>query len=272
MTASLPVLVVVASFLINRQGRKIVEEDSAKAGMEQSAMTGLRSIYILGGMALFSFLLVMIGCVAIEWFATLTPVSWYWGVYVYLFFVLIFLPLFYFAVRMSKDQEHFAKYPPRLPNLLSILTGEEKAPKGRRNRINLMGDLIGIGLGLFSMHVLLFSYYFHTRGIKQIESFGISFDDLYIPLLSSIVLIFLMFAVFFAGIPRRRYWGMIFLGISMLPIDTVVHLMFSDALYPHYAGILWIAYGFSFWYLLCFTLLGVGGLFVFRKRKTEPQS
>jgi hypothetical protein len=259
LLAIVPAFVLVYSVLVNRRWRKIVEEDSAKAGMERSAMTDLRSVYIWGGFALFTYLFVIltmyaVGLFAYGWsFDTMNP---------FLasgFFVLLFgISFSYFAVRISKDQERFAKYLPRLPNLLSILTGEEKSPRGFRNRLNFWGDLIGIGWGLPVIQISLLGHF---------QSFGLL-------LLPPILLAYFLFVIFFAGIPRRRYWGMIFLGVNglfILTYDHFVYLMFSETLLPKDVGELWFNYAVSFWYLLCFTLLGVGGLWVFRKRGVRSQ-
>jgi RNA polymerase sigma factor (sigma-70 family) len=265
LLASFPVLVVIASVLINRRWRKIVEEDSAKAGMERSAMTGLRSVYIWGGIALFTFLFAMVVSITIMVYAVRIVLLWESVVFFLCFgavILVIVLPFFYFAVRISKDQECFEKYPPRLPNLLPILTGEEKAPRGFRNRINFWGDLVGIGWAYFVFGILFLSGSWFDKSLGEINLF----------LSSLLVLAYFLFALFFAGIPRRRYWGMIFLGVSTLLIVTCVHfihLTFSEAshmLHSRHVDEHWKYFGLSFWYLLCFTLLGVGGLWVFRRK------
>jgi hypothetical protein len=269
----LPVFVLVYSIFANRRWRKIVEEDFAEAGMERSAMTDLRSIYILSGIALFSFLFAIATLDAIGFFyhgwSSRLLLSFSYIVPIILFFGISF---FYFAVRISKDQERFAKYPPRLPNLLPILTGEEKAPKGFRNRINFWGDLLGSGWGLLVRQVSLLERYWLFGWSPLGWSFG---NILCLLWLSLILFLYFSFALYFAGIPRRRYWGMIFFGGSMLLIDTIAFVI--PLIYWAYWGVLfqmlsgygggelWIAYGLSFWYLLCFSLLGVGGLWVFRK-------
>jgi len=173
------------------------------------------------------------------------------------------ISFFYYAVQISKDRESFAKYPPRLPNLLAILTGEEKPLRGFRNRINFWGDIAGVGWGLFGMHALLFAHYFSRRSIDLVEWWGISSDTVHMLLLLSILIVYFLFALFFAGIPRRRYWGMILLGMSVLLIDTCVHFMYSELTLKTSAS---FVHGLSAWYLLCFTLLGAAGLWVFRRK------
>jgi hypothetical protein len=258
MIGGIPVFVLVSSFLVNRRWRKIVEEDLAKTGMESSEMTGLRSVYLWIGIAICSFLLAMIVSATFNIRVTDSPVSLViWNFCLGLIILMFILWFFRYAVQISRDDECFAKYPPRLPNLLPILTGEEKAPRGFRNRINFWGDLTGIGLGWSAVPVIVFSLYYSMR---------MPIEYVFVLHVSLFLLAYFLFAVFFAGIPRRRYWGMIFLGVSVLLIDTgvlLIHLMLSEAK----IGILGFAYAVSVWYLLCFTLLGVGGLWVFRKRK-----
>ena len=266
-----PIFVIITAYLVNRKWRRIVEEDSATARIERSE-TGLLSIYIGGGIALFSCLLTFIICaslrqIPLDFFYVVPPAILLFGI-----------SLFYYAVRISKDEESFAKSPPRLPNLLSIMTGKEKAPKGFRNRINFWGDLVGIGWGLYVMHVVLFGFYLHyryrhTESIKlfvEVEGWLEVSVSAFALLLSLVTLVYFLFAIFFAGIPRRRYWGMIFLGASVLLVNFCVHYMASERLSQTHFLELWMIYGLSAWYLLCFTLLGVSGLYVFRKKKSEP--
>jgi hypothetical protein len=111
----------------------------------------------------------------------------------------IILPFFYYAIQISKDEASFTKYPPRLPNLLSILTGEEKAPRGFRYRINFWGDLVGIGWGLWVMQMWLFEQFQRSN---MVEVFGVSFDAgfVFLALLSSMLLLYFLFAIYFAAI------------------------------------------------------------------------
>jgi RNA polymerase sigma factor (sigma-70 family) len=268
----LPAFVLVSSLFANRKWRKIVEEDSTKAGMERSAMTDLQSVYMWGRIALHTFLFALVA-VVVSAVCRGIPLKNVFDSFFCIFpIILLFgVSLYYFAIRISKYQACIEKYPPRLPNLLSILTGEEKAPKGVRNRINFWGDLVGIGWGLFVMHVMtLLPLYLNVPNIHYVHE-SESGHTLCLIWLSLILLMYFLFAVFFAGIPRRRYWGMIFLGVSVLLIDNgvlLIHLMFSD----EKIGILGFAYAVSFWYLLCFTLLGVGGLWVFRRKESEVRS
>ena len=63
---------------------------------------------------------------------------------------------------------------------------------------------------------------------------------------------------------------MILLGVSVLLIESVNHLLvLSLEVSTDGDGFLsiWMLYGFSAWYLLCFVFLGVTGLWVFRKKR-----
>jgi RNA polymerase sigma factor (sigma-70 family) len=257
---AVPILVIMASYRINRQWRTIIEKDLSQSQTVVSK-DSLRSVYIWGGIALFTLLLVSA--------VFLFPLRGIWTSWLFLYIIptiLIFgIPFFYYAVRISKDQSCMEKYPPRLPNLLSILTGEEKAPRGFRNRINFWGDLTGIGWGLFAMHVALFGHYFRSFGsttLKPIEVFGISLGNGHTLLYVLLLLAYFLFALFFAGIPRRWYWGMIFLGVSMLLINSCVPYMMSEPLSGRHLYL----YGLYMWYLLCFTFIGAAGLRAFRKK------
>jgi len=159
---------------------------------------------------------------------------------------------FYYAVQISKDQGSFAKYPPRLPSLLPILTGEEKAPGGFRNRINFWGDMVYIGLGFLITQLMLVSLYVRSGAV------GGEFAFLLVGILA-----YFLFALFFAGIPRRRYWGMIFLGTSVLLINFIALSLLATTLSKHK---LLDDYVVAAWYLFCFTLSGVLGLYAFRKK------
>jgi hypothetical protein len=110
---------------------------------------------------------------------------------------------------------------------------------------------------------MVFSQYFILANIE--------FDWQTAGLILSLVIVpYFLFAIYFAGIPRRRYWGMIFLSVSMLLLNFGVWITTVLSASP-LKGNWWIfSFVFSSWYLLCFTLLGVAGLHVFRKK--HPQN
>jgi hypothetical protein len=263
----LPGLVIVSSYLINRRWRKIVEEDTAQQDCTEIATPNdfLRSMYRWVGTALFCSLLAIIIPGIIGSYLRYGNV---WGLDVWylclgLVILAVGLPFFYFCMRISKDQESFAKYPPRLPNLLAILTGEEKAPRGFLNRINFWGDTVGIGCGLFFVQVIQISM-FIGGGTESVKFFGVPVSQLWLLL---ILLAYFLFALFFAGIPRRRYWGMIVLGVSVFAINSIICLMLFETL----IGTRFLAFcGLATWYWLCFTFfVGVAGLYAFRKKAAE---
>jgi hypothetical protein len=273
--AILPAFMIVTSYWVNRKWRRIVEEDMKAGSATQwsdrinppnDPVTALRSVPGLHARSIYPWIIVAIFSllfdaavyVVIETYSSNSP--WWLGIMVFLYLGLIslvvFLPFFYYVLRISKDQEAFAKYPPRLPNLLAILTGEEKAPKGFRNRINFWGDLWGTGWGLLILHSIPFAFLVGAGG-----------DNVYLFVSLLSLTVYFFFAVFFAGIPRRRYWGMIFLGVSVLLIYSgVYYFMMSESLFRDKVPVL-LLYALSSWYLLCFTLVGVSGLYVFRRKR-----
>ena len=257
LLAIIPVFAIVSSYFVNRRWRHIVEEDLSGhdvSGQMPAPKDFVRAMRFWVAIALFSALFAAATYLAYEayrwWESYVGLMSLYMMFLFYLLMGVIILGIgisfFYYAVQISKDQESFAKYPPQLPNLLAILTGEEKAPKGFRNRINFWGDLASAGWGLFFIHMVLL---IRTDNASTFVA------------LSLVLTLYFLFAVFFAGIPRRRYWGMILLGVSVLLIDTGIHFMYSELPLKNANFV----YGFSVWYLLCFTLLGVAGLGVFRR-------
>jgi len=66
---------------------------------------------------------------------------------------------------ISRDEAAFEKKPPRLRNLLPILTGEQKWPRGFGNRINFWNDLVGIGFGMYCMQMGSVIWYFQHRAL-----------------------------------------------------------------------------------------------------------
>ena len=254
-----PIVVIIASCYINGKWRRMVEEDSLSSGEPKIS---LRSIYALGGIALGTFFvmlkILLLNGMPWDFFCIVPPGILIFGV-----------SLFFLALGISKDEKAFAKTPPRLPNLLQILTGEEKTPRGFRNRINFWGDITGVGWGLFIIHYALFGHYFRHRFDYDIELFGISFGRGFYLMLSLILLVYFLYAIFFAGIPRKRYWGMIFLGASALIIDFSIHILNYRSFMQVHDQERWMIYGLSAWHIICFTLLGVAGLWTFRRKRVH---
>ena len=172
----------------------------------------------------------------------------------------------YCGWRISRDDAAFEKKPPRLRNLLSILTGEQPRPKGFRNRINFWSDLVGIGFGIYCMQVGSVVWYFQHRALERLGMtlFGFPIGNGADLLLGMSLAAYLAFVIFFAGIPRRRWWGMILLAGTIFICNTFM-ICFAK-LWQHVVPQEFaMVFGMNAWYLLCFALAGVAGLWVFRK-------
>ncbi|MCL2119337.1 MAG: hypothetical protein FWH27_13025 [Planctomycetaceae bacterium] len=157
-----------------------------------------------------------------------------------------------------------------MPNLLSILTGEQPWPRGFRNRINFWGDLVGIGFGMYNMQLLSVCWYLNFKGPSDMALLGIPIGNGANFLLGLSLVAYLGFVIFFAGIPRRRYWGMMILAGTIFACNTfmICHAKLWQHVYWHEFA---MVFGMNAWYLLCFALAGAAGLYVFHK-KAEPQS
>jgi hypothetical protein len=174
----------------------------------------------------------------------------------------------WFALRISKDDTAFQKLPPRLPNLLPILTGEQKPPRGLRNRINLIGDLVAAGMGLNMTFFYIGWYLRNHYGSERFTFFDMPFitgNELATLVLVLTIASYIIFALFFAGIPRKRYRGMIFLGSSVLLIDALAILVvltpFLNSNNEWKTVTCVVA-----WYLVWYIMIGVAGLQVFKPR------
>ena len=253
------VLILLNTIRINRKWRQCVEFDNGISDKEPIGLTQ-KSLITLVGIALF-FNLIFYGLfISIKYFEMnhVLCLSEWVGLLSLPTTLLIFLLC---SLRISCDETAFAKYPPRLPNLLPILTGEEPWPKGFRNRINFWGDLTGIGFGMVCMQVFFVGWYLQFKTpFVTLLGYQISFW-----LLGFSVLVYLGFAIFFAGIPRRRYWGMITLAGTIFVLNSC--MICYAKLWHHVA---WqefaVFFGLNTWYLLCFALTGAAGLWVFRKK------
>ena len=256
-----PLLFVFNSIRVNRKWRQIVEFESGIRKKEPKAITRKNMISWLVVALAFNAVLVCL-CAGTDFRFISTE-----GLVI--FSVPTALCIFlYCGWRISRDDAAFEKKPPRLPNLLPILTGEEKWPKGFRNRINFWGDLTGIGLGMVFMQLFSVGWYLQHRTLERLgmTMFGIPIGDGGNLLFGLSLVAYLVFVVFFAGIPRRRYWGMIFLAATIFACDAfmVCYTKLWQHVYPFEFG---MVFGLNAWILICFALSGVAGLWVFRKRK-----
>ena len=147
---------------------------------------------------------------------------------------------------------------PKIPNLLQVLMGEEKPKPGLRYRTNLWGDILLVGVGLCIVEGLCCERNFHPRTAE------LGNQHYYIPVFVIAFIAYLLFALFFAGIPRKRYFGYIYLGTFIAVLNTVFALFFDPwneidppAVYIECFSVLpWI---------FCFIMSGVLGLRAFRK-------
>ncbi len=271
--AVFPVLVLLNTIRINRQWRQIVEYDQG-TGFHAPKITTWKNIFLLFAAAL------LIQAVYIGWFVSIWHFEIRHTINWIQWFTLLSIPValmvfLYCGWKISRDETAFQKTPPRLPNLLQILTGEQPWPKGFRNRIHFWGDLTAIGGGMFIMQGCYIGWYLWFTGIPEMTLLGFPIGNgCYFSVVWSL-LIYMVFVLFFAGIPRRRYWGMVFLGGSMFTLNTFMICYSRLWLYVEPSEFT-IVFGLHFWYTLCLALLGVAGLVVFRKRKLPitipPQS
>lgn len=261
-----PVLVILNTIRVNRHWRQIVEYDSGISSRKPGVVTW-RSIFTLLAVA------ILILAVHNVWFAYTWFTFMKSSLSITQKLILLSVPgammiFVYCGWRISRNEAAFEAAPPRLPNLLQILTGEQPCPKGFRNRVNFWGDLTGFGVGLFLMQCCYIGWYLWFSGLPVTRLPGFSIGNgSYLSLVLSLTT-YMAFVVFFAGIPRRRYWGMIVLAATLFMCNAFLIYYTQLWLYVERSEFL-IVFGLHFWYTLCIALYGVAGLWVFRKK---PQS
>ncbi len=272
---------VVSSYIINRRWRRIVEEDGGRP-IDSEALE--RSGLSLRQMRKFLYYSMAMPFIAILPTILLTMIlierqgfSLWWSYFEYiphiypmkvvvipLFAIMIIVFLFYHvAERMVVDEKSLDVWRPQLPNFLQVLTGEEKPQSGLRYRTNLLSDLLLVGVGLCMLQGGICANYFFN-----------SPQTVFAPYIAVFVLSFiayLLFALFFAGVPRQRYWGYIYFGTFMTTLNAVFVLFVEPWLYhrllapvPHWHSDRVVLALILFW-LVCFIMSGVAGLLVFRK-------
>jgi len=94
--------------------------------------------------------------------------------------------------------------------------------------------------------------------------FGISIGDGSNLLIGLSLAAYLGFVIFFAGIPRRRYWGMIALAGTIFACNTFMICYVKLWQHVHWSEFAMV-FGLNTWFLLCFALAGAAGLWVFRR-------
>ncbi|GHT21702.1 hypothetical protein FACS189419_03020 [Planctomycetales bacterium] len=251
---AVPVTVFFNSIRINRMWRKIVETDAAATGEGK-----LFYLLLTGGLLCYA---MGVGLIIVITHLPLVPLI------VFLTIPVAAILFLWCALRISKDEAAFQKLPPRLPNLLSILTGEQKPPRGLRNRINLVGDLVAAGMGLNMTFFYVGWYLRNHYGSEQFTFFDMPFitgNELATSVLVLTIAAYIVFALFFAGIPRKRYWGMVFLGSSVLLLDTLAILVAFTPFWNSHNEWKTVT-GIVAWYLVWYVLHGVAGLRVFKSK------
>ena len=273
----LPVLVVLNSIRINRQWRQCVEFDCGISDTPPASTTrkyiisllvtalGANFVYcgIRVGFFEFVYFSVRIGSFDVSPSAINSIIA-----AECLFLLLLPIALIIFLLcgwRISRDDTAFEKKPPRLRNLLPILTGEQPWPKGFRNRITFWGDLTTMGLGIFYCQFLFLEWFLRSVDMSRI---GLQVGNSHSILAGFSLAAYLGYAIFFAGIPRRRYWGMMILVGTVFVCNAFFICYTGLWLYPLYGDPVQFAtvFGTNTWYLLWFALSGAAGLYVFRRK------
>jgi hypothetical protein len=174
------------------------------------------------------------------------------------FIIIPTLFIFAYIVGMRiADENSLTTWAPKVPNLLQVLTGEEKPKPGLRYRTTLWSDLLLVGVGLCTLQMIFCEKYFHPITAE----FGN--QHYYIPVFVISFVAYLLFAIFFAGVPRKRYFGYIYLGVSIAVLNTIFALFIDP--WHDFLGRL-IMLGFVLFWILFFVLSGVSGLYAFRKK------
>jgi len=282
---------VISSYVINRRWRKIVEEDMTNPvdldALERSSLS-LRNLrkFLYRWMAMpfiaaLPPILFTLFMFELHGFGNENRWQWYsvWIPHILLFerhnfrlplMALGIIPvvsIFYHVVkRRVIDENSLTIWQPRILNHLQVLTGEDKPKRGLRYRTNLWSDLLNIGVALCILQGGIGAGYFSNTSVEL----GIQHHYLAVFVISFVA--YLLFAMFFAGIPRKRYLGYIYLGLFIAVLNAVFVLFFELWLYPGLGIVIprWhadgVVLGSVLFWLFCFVLSGVLGLYVFRKK------
>jgi RNA polymerase sigma factor (sigma-70 family) len=271
---------VISVYETNRRWRKIVEEDTVQPvdieTLERSRLS-LRNLrrFLCCWMAM-PFVVFLIWQVII--FTTLIlqqdgeRLEWYYksfhalifNIYqmridtIFPFAVIFTLPIFYWVIeRRVRDENSLTTWQPRISNYLQVLTGEEKRIPGFRSRTNFWSDILLVGVGLCILQIA--TYFDGHRAIV---------DAYHYPVAMISFIAYFLFAVFFAGVPRWRYFGYIYLGVFIAALDAVCVLLVEPWLLG--SAFRWNVEGIflmiSLFWLLCFVLSGIAGLLAFRRK------
>ena len=285
---------VISNYKINKRWRKIVEEDM----MQPTNLEGLeRSGLSLWSLGKFLFCSLAMPCIAVlltipftmmmielctsqhwwtyfEYIRSNQKVNYHIGLFgtntVPLSFIVIFTTLiFSLVVRWRIASENsLTTWQPKIPNYLQVLTGEEIPKQGLSYRTNLWNDILLVGVWLCMLQGLFCEKYWHPTTV------ALGNQHYYIPVFVISFVAYLLFAMFFAGIPRKRYFGYIYFGTFLAVLNTVFAL-FIDPWFDFGGRLVMLVY--SLFWLFCFVMSGVLGLRAFRKKNlagtpaTEPE-
>ena len=283
---------VISSFVINRRWRTIVEEDMVQPvdldALEKSSLSLRNLRKFLRDLISIPFLAILpplfFGMIMTEQY---THLRW-WAFFEHLaeiipmnavglfpFVTFFTLLIFYWVIEKKiKNENSLAVWPPKIPNILSVLTGEEKPKSGLRYRTNLWSDLLLIGVGLCVLQGIVCAGYFSHEFPSQIASGPAAIQGCYLAVFAVSFIAYVLFAMFFAGIPRKRYFGYIYFGLFIAVFNTLV-LLIEPLLWQYFLGEpmpRWLLdsnggrlFATLFWFPY-FIMSGVAGLFAFRKR------
>jgi hypothetical protein len=129
----------------------------------------------------------------------------------------------FIALPLIKDHSSLFRTPSKINDIYAVLIGKEKISTFNE-RINFCGDLI-----------LVWSIFFIVQGIVCRNYFDPTIQHEVVRTTTILVFSFsfltlITFTLFFAGIPRKRYWGFIFVGFILLIID-IVYFYFTKSLH-----------------------------------------
>ena len=236
---------VVSSYLINRRWRKIIEEDAAqpfdRESLERSSLS-LRSLrgFLYGSLAMPiiallltapSTMIVIELCTSMHWWAYFEWISYFRETDIVetcaaIFFlssviILVLIISTYIIGMKITNENSLTTWKPRISNYLQVLTGEEKPKRGIRYRTNFWSDLLLVGVGLCMLQGIFCEKYFHHITAELGNQYY------YVPVFVISFVAYLVFAILFAGVPRKRYFGYIYLG-SFIAILNTVFALFVD--------------------------------------------
>lgn len=275
---------IVSSYVINRNWRRIVEEDAKRpvdtAALESSRLSirRLRRFFgycmpIPAAPVLPVALLTMLAFErhGLDWRIYFEHLPRIYPVNVvilpFLFVSIVLTAFYFFAEKMVRDEKSLEVRPPRRSNFLQVLQGVEEPGKGIRARTNLVSDLLLVGVGLCMIQGAICANFFFK------PSPGLFLQGCYLAVFTISFVAYLLFAAFYAGLPRKRYFGYVYFGLFFIVFNALFVLWVEPWLYhrPGETAPPWhadrLVLGLCSYWIGCFVLTGAAGLLAFRKRK-----